>query len=174
MSNIWREHPEPNGAERSWSPTSLDGEAAVPLLFPGDDADDAGALLLRSRAGDDEAWLLMCIDRNAIALNGEVVHGAIRVLADRDEIRVAGCGRVFFSTERLARVEPFPGADKRLDCPRCKLEIEVAQAAVRCPNPSCGRWFHQLAERPCWTYADCVCSQPTALDNGYRWSPEGL
>jgi hypothetical protein len=170
MAHLWVEGRSVDGIAASWSLASLDGVSAAPLF-----ADDGEALLLCSRAGEVESWLLMSIGRGRVSLNGETVH-RIRVLSDRDEIRVAGRGRAFFSAERLARIEPFPGADKRVDCPRCKQPIAAGSAAVRCPNQSCGRWFHMDDEFPCWTYegAPCICSQPTALDGGYRWSPEGI
>ena len=62
-----------------------------------------------------------------------------------------------------------------------EIELELAAQlgrfagtpAVQCP--ACGRWFHQSAELPCWTYSDhCLCPQPTALDCGYQWTPHGL
>jgi hypothetical protein len=174
MAHLWVEDLAEGNSQPEWLVQPLDGEAAVPLCAPRDDgAARATALLLCSRTADGEAWLVMSTAPSGVALNGAPLHAGIRVLADRDEIRVDGLGRVFFSSERLARVELFPGADKRIDCPRCKQELTVGSPAVRCP--SCGRWYHQSDEYPCWTYAaQCLCGHPTALDAGFRWSPDGL
>jgi len=133
----------------------------------------AAALLLRSRTDQGEVWLAMSATPAGVALNGAPLHAGIHVLADRDEIRVAGLGRVFFSTEQLARVVPFPGAGTPAFCPRCKQEVAADSPAVRCP--ACQRWYHQSDEYPCWTYTEqCLCGHPTALDAGFQWTPNGL
>jgi hypothetical protein len=137
--------------------------------------DDAAALLLRSRTDEGETWLVISATATGVALNGEPLHAGIRVLADRDELRITGLGRVFFSTEQLARVTPFPGADKSTFCPRCKQEIAPGSPAVRCPSSTCQRWYHQSDEYPCWTYTEkCLCGHPTALDAGFQWTPNEL
>jgi hypothetical protein len=132
------------------------------------------ARLLRSRSADGERWLVMCAARASVRLNGVLLRAGIRVLRDRDELQVDGFGRVYFSTEQLARVEPFAPGERAAVCPRCKQAIAAGSPAVCCPQ--CGVWYHQSDEFPCWTYAPrCVlCPQPTALDAGYRWTPEGL
>jgi hypothetical protein len=81
---------------------------------------------------------------------------------------------VFYSTERLALVEEFPGANAPAYCPRCKQAIASGHPAVKCPG--CGVYYHQSNELPCWTYTDvcALCPQSTALDAGYQWSPEAL
>jgi len=100
-----------------------------------------------------------------VAVNGVPLQARIRVLADRDEIRVAGLGRVFFSTEQLACVAPFTGADTPTFCPRCKQAVTAGSPVVRCPT--CERWYHQSEEYPCWTYTDrCLWRTP---DRAGRW-----
>jgi hypothetical protein len=138
---------------------------------------EAVALLLRSRTDQGETWLVMnatlASAAGGVALNGVPLHAGIRVLADRDEIRIEGLGRVFFSTEELACVASFPGADTPTFCPRCKQEVTAGSPAVRCP--ACQRWYHQSDEYPCWTYtAQCLCGHPTAMDTSYWWTPNGL
>ena len=98
----------------------------------------------------------------------------IVALSDRDEIRPADGLPLFFSTETLARVEPFPASGARGFCPRCKQHIEPGTPAVRCPG--CSLWYHMSDEFPCWTYApQCsACPQETALDADFRWTPEDL
>ena len=80
----------------------------------------------------------------------------------------------YFSTETTARVEPFPGTDRPVHCPRCKLAIEEGTESVRCPR--CAIWHHQSETHPCWTYGErcALCDQETALDAGLRFSPEDL
>ena len=152
MAHLWMEDSSTGTGEPEWIVRPLDGESAVPLSVAhnghANDAPPHAALLLCSRMADAESWLLMNVVPVGVALNGKPLRAGIRMLADRDEIRVAGFGRVFFATERLARVETFAGADKRIDCPRCKQEIVAGSLAVRCPAPGCGRWFHQSEELP--------------------------
>ena len=128
--------------------------------------------------GADGAFVLMAPHRQtSVRVNGTPLHAGIRVLRNRDEIRLNGT-RMYFSTERLAQVTPFPGADRPTQCPRCKQPINEGQMAVRCPNPRCGVWHHQseVDELPCWTYTpNCAnCGQETELSSGFRWTPEGL
>jgi hypothetical protein len=132
------------------------------------------ALLLRCQDASGDLWLLMDAAPPRVRLNGASLITGIHVLQDRDEITIPGVGRMFFSTEVLARVEPYPGGERPAICPRCKRRIDTATPAVRCPQ--CGVWHHQSDELPCWTYSDtcALCSQPTALDAGYRWTPEAL
>jgi hypothetical protein len=132
----------------------------------------ADILLMHARKLRDEGWLLLtAADRN-VRVNGARVLGLHR-LRDRDEIRVPRGGRFFFTTERLAQIEPFPGADREILCPRCKKPIEKGEPAVRCPT--CDLWHHQ-GETSCWTFADrCAgCDHPTELPATFRWSPAGL
>jgi hypothetical protein len=132
------------------------------------------ALLLRSRGADGESWLVMTAKGAGVRLNGVRLLTGFRVLADRDELCIDGVGRAFFSTERLATVAPFPGAERPVRCARCRSVLDPGKPSVRCP--SCGALTHQTEDRPCWVYGEhCPqCSQPTALDFGFCWSPEGL
>jgi hypothetical protein len=137
-----------------------------------------GVALVRQAAND--TWILLAEPSAPVYVNGQAVPLGVRILRDRDEIRVGRMqpATLFFSTERMASVEPFPGADRAIHCPRCKTELAVGVPAVRCPNPQCGLWHHQApgSNLPCWTYdTRCAsCDQQTALDAGYRWTPEGL
>jgi hypothetical protein len=121
-----------------------------------------------------ENWILKCSATAPVRVNGQPVYLGTRTLKDRDEIVLAGTSRFYFSTEELARVEPFPGAAQPVFCTRCKEQIAKDTLAVRCP--ACGQWCHQTDEKPCWPYGpSCpLCDQPTALDAGYRWTPEEL
>ncbi len=169
-------------AEDVWAVIPLGDHGAFTLGAGGDypvrphSADECGgaALLLRSRGPEGVAWLVLSATPNGVRLNGRSLHTGIRALMDGDELHVAGLGRVFFSTEQLARIEPFPGAERPIFCPRCKQEIEGDGPAVRCPQ--CDVWHHQSEDLPCWTYSEtcALCDQRTHLEAGYRWTPEGL
>jgi len=136
----------------------------VPLADGAVSVNSAG--LLRS-ATEEEAWIL--VGPASVRVNGHPLDTGIRVLRDRDEVRV-GASRAFFSTETLPTIVPFPGERPAL-CPRCKLDILAGSPAVRCPR--CRIWHHESEEYPCWLYnASCAnCDQPTALDADFRWSP---
>jgi len=142
--------------------------AALPLA--GDEFTLLPALRVQ-RAAACDAWVV--VGPPAVHVNGVALDTGIRVLRDRDELR-AGGRRAFFSTESLAVVAAFPGAERAVSCPRCKLEIVADSPAVRCPK--CDVWHHQTDELPCFTYRErcTLCDQPSALDGGFRWTPEEL
>jgi hypothetical protein len=157
---------------------ALTGDATAPLRLRKRSPGSERVLVLRASANGKEQWVLVSAGKShEIRINGTPLLAGMRVLRNRDEILFNG-ERMFFSTERLARVVPFPGAGKPVFCARCKTEIAEGSPAVRCPNPKCGVWHHQAPEHelPCWTYNDvcAMCDQPTDLDVGFRWSPEGL
>jgi hypothetical protein len=173
MSRVWR-HDENAG----WNPTLLaarnrlrvvDGTVRIDAHAAGDTA------IVRHGAGRAEHWVLLAPPHTGVWVNGSSVPLGIRDLQDRDEVRLAGAEPVYFSTERLARVEPYPGGEtKPALCPRCKQRIEPGSPATCCPQ--CQAWFHQSDEFGCWLYAEtcCQCGQATALNAGYRWTPEEL
>ena len=182
MAHVWlpQRDADRSGAESEmpeWAVASLDGEAFSLISGPGQtlclragaEAAAAPATLLRSQLDGRESWVLTGTAR----VNGMPLRTGIRVLRDRDELEIGGLC-TFFSTETLALVEPMPRGDKPVFCPRCKQGIEPESAAVRCPQ--CRVWHHQSDDLPCWTYAEhcTLCDQPTALDAGYRWTPEEL
>ncbi len=137
-------------------------------------ADSRGAervALCRTDPGREE-WHLVTAPGTRVAVNGLPVFAGLRTLLDRDEIRTTGLGRVYFSTERLARVESLPEQSREVSCPRCRQRIEAGALAVRCPG--CNLWHHQSEDLPCWTYAAtcAMCEQATAEHTGFRWTPE--
>ncbi len=131
-----------------------------------------GVSLLRVENPDGAMWVIVAGADRTVHVNEFPLALGIRVLSDRDRIWVSNVGTFFFSTETLAAVEPFPGAEQKIFCPRCKLEIEKGRAAVKCPQ--CSRWHHQHTEMECWIYTKhcALCPQPTDLDTGYRWTPD--
>jgi hypothetical protein len=123
-------------------------------------------------------WLLLAGDPDRVRLNGAPLPLGIRALRDRDEIRVSGLGATFYTTETLATVVAFPGPTS-VPCGRCQVAIREGEPAVACPG--CGVFHHSGpcadgVERPCWIYAErcAFCPQPTALDAGFRWTPEDM
>jgi hypothetical protein len=137
-------------------------------------ADPSEVCLWPSADAAAEDWALLAGPASTVRINGRRVDAGIAVLRDRDEIRVAASAPLFFSSERLASVSLFPDDGTRGFCPRCKQAIAAGSNAVRCPG--CGIWHHASEELPCWTYAErcAACPQPTALDHGFRWTPEDL
>jgi hypothetical protein len=126
-----------------------------------------------------DACVLIAPQGLAVSVNGRPVRHGIRVLENRDAIRVAGFRPTYYSTERLPEVVAFPGTAVSY-CARCKLAIEPGHAAVCCPG--CGVWHHEQTEadaesRQCWSYAPrcSVCDQTTDLSGAdERWTPERL
>lgn len=174
MAHCWVQKTEldrpPIGAAAAWDILSLDAEAAVPL--PSSAA--AAALLLRSRSSDGDLWLLLALAPGRVALNGVPLQSGIRVLTDQDEISLGAAGRMFFSTERLAAIQPCTSTHPDLRCARCRRPIPLQSDAVACPN--CNVWHHQTERLPCWTYAPgcALCGHASELNGVYRWTPEVL
>lgn len=133
---------------------------------------DVFAAVVRATAGESVVWVVLVARDGGVRINGFSPVAGVRVLQDRDEIRAATPGPLFFSTETLARVEEFVGAGRPIYCGRCRKPVEQGQLAVRCPQ--CGIWYHQNGEFPCWTYAPTCgfCPQSTSLDADYEWTPE--
>jgi hypothetical protein len=121
--------------------------------------------------GEPERWVLAVPPGCEVRINGVPVLGGVRMLRHRDLI-FAGGKTFWFSTERLARVERFAGAEGAIYCGRCKRELEVDQDVVRCPG--CVTLFHESGTRPCWSYreAGCAyCGYPATLDGQFQWTP---
>jgi hypothetical protein len=168
--------------DREWGVVSLDTEAFVldrlgprraDHVLDHDPAPDVVALR-RCSEGTGDTWALVAGPKADVLVNGMAIPHGIAVLADRDEIRLPLVPPMYFSTETLARVAAYPDEGAPGFCPRCKQRMTAGDAAVRCPN--CGLWHHSTEELPCWTYGNhCAsCPQPTALDAGFRWTPEDL
>jgi len=174
MAHLWMQ--DVNG----WGAQKLDAAlydlAATPILHaevaPMGSASRNSALLIRADAGGLPAWALIASPDSAVRVNSRALPAGLYVLADRDEIRTGDGIQYFFSTESLATVVAFPGAERPVYCGRCREPIEAGAPAVCCPG--CGIWYHQSEELPCWTYAEkCnFCPSPTALNNGFSWTPE--
>lgn len=177
MAHIWQF----NGT--SWQRQPLSGKHFGLRVDPDAPVQPAAALAASGVAAalgryekpeQPPAWVLFGKESCGVRVNGQPLLAGIAVLRDRDEILLGGRTRLYFSTEELAKVEPFPGGDGQVFCARCRQAIESGTPAVRCP--SCGHWCEQSEAKPCWTYAPTcpLCEQPTAFDVGLRWTPEEL
>ena len=165
-----------------WAVLPLDQDAFALLAKPpqpvcrplGEGVAWSSVLLVRAGPASSAAWVLIARGGLGVSINGLPLTTGIRVVSDRDEIRIAGERSFYFSTESLARVEEFSSTDQTLFCPRCKQEIESGSAAVKCP--SCGVWHHQTDQLNCWSYSEvcALCTQATDLDAGFQWTPEDL
>jgi hypothetical protein len=179
------------GEDECWRVAPLTGDAwqiegSHPRLqAAAEDPADADLLLLRARDGKTERWLLLASRERPVSVNGLPLPLGLRELRDRDEVLVAGreceltdspAFRFFYSTERLARIEPLAVTTRPVYCVRCKQVIEVGSPAVACPSQACGLWHHQSSELPCWEYSEscAACDQPTDPNVGFRWTPEEL
>lgn len=134
----------------------------------------SSVVLVRTQGQEGSQWVLVAGAASRVSVNGTPLDTGMRVVTDRDEIRIAGSESLYFSTETLARVEEFIGGDQTLFCPRCKQQIDNGAKAVKCPG--CGVWHHQTDELNCWTYSEvcALCAHSTDLDAGFRWTPEEL
>ena len=169
MAYLWHQK-----RSNEWSAEALVGERHRLWADRSPEPGPAPAVRLVRRVDAEgaERWLLMSPLHAGVRVNGQWVPG-LRVLEHQDEIWAPGVGRLYFSTEEPAKVEPFAGPTDSC-CARCKSHIEEGTPAVRCPH--CGVFHHQDQDqdRPCWTYAErcSLCDQPTRLDGDLQWTPE--
>ena len=133
---------------------------------------NANACLLVRVAGHEQ-WAALVDEGADVLHNGARIAAGLRILEHRDALALAGAAAMFFTTEALAHVELFADAAP-VPCPRCRSDVRQGDPMVRCP--SCRVVHHEVTDRNCWTYAPtcALCSQPTALDAGLRWTPEEL
>ena len=176
MAHLWVE------SDGGWDAKKLTGRpfalaaSGAPQIAVGEGlagrAGEQAAWLIGADAGGSPVWALVAAPGSRVRINGRVPPAGLCVLAERDEIRIEGGPRYFFSRELLTTVEEFPGLGRAVFCGRCRQPIEAGVPGVCCPN--CAIWFHQTTELPCWTYAEACgfCGKPTSLDAGFSWVPE--
>jgi hypothetical protein len=173
MAHLWRKNADGWSAEELAATGSAPIEAGTATLFGADAhaAAAARASVLPVDIAGVKLWALISSAGADACVNGAPLTAGLRILADRDEIRVEGEVR-YFSAESLAVVVPLPAAGRTLYCARCRLEIEVGSPAVCCPT--CGVWYHERPNLPCFTYSErcAFCPQKTARDTGFAWFPE--
>lgn len=178
MANLWQ-----SLSDNNWVPVELSSAAvlsgdSIELVDQIDlDAHRGEALLYRHEMHSRQAtWLLLAPARSHVRVNDTLLESGIRTLADRDAIRIPGLATMYYSTERLACVEPFAGPEQ-IYCARCRLAIAEGDASVICPQCGVVHHEHGAEGRNCFTYAEtcALCDQPTDLESaGYQWTPEGL
>ncbi|MDO8473637.1 MAG: hypothetical protein Q7T05_07470 [Dehalococcoidia bacterium] len=138
-----------------------------------DICDEEPAVLLRTQLQGEDNWVLLT-GQSKVRVNGRKVWAGIRVLRDWDEPRARG-DRIYYSTEELAKVEPFVSAETQTFCVRCKQEITGGHPSVACPR--CDAIYHQdESGLNCFTYRDTCqrCGGPTNLGDGYSRTPEDI
>ena len=172
MAHLWLRDAEGDWAVLLLEAPGLDLSTSPPrhLTSTTEAAPDWSCCLVASAAG----WSLLAAAQCDLRVNGEAVPTGLRLVEDRDEIRVGRGVYAYFSAEVLAVVEPLPGGERELFCGRCKQVIAEGADSVRCP--ACGVWHHQNDELPCWLYSEAcsLCDQLTELEGQFRWTPEGL
>jgi len=138
----------------------------------------ASVFILSCQHSGEKIWIIMAGKGSAGWVNGRFLQAGVRVLQDRDEVRINHKPSVFFSTEELARVVPFPAGPSPVFCPRCKQPLADGTPSVQCPR--CSVWHHSLWPHNdeanslgCWEYsaACAICDQQTDLHSGFRWTP---
>ena len=169
--------------DHKWAPTELHSAAVLrrgSVDFVGNNhmaaRHDEALLYPHATNRQLSTWTLLAPSQSRVHINDAALENGIRVLANRDAIRICGLATMYFSTERLAGIEAYPDAEP-VFCPRCKMMISEGDAAVCCAQ--CGVWHHeQLPDgRTCWSYSTTcsLCEQSTDLDSaGFRWTPEEL
>jgi hypothetical protein len=165
----WTRQPITGGSVSFAPRVHTHASSSAPRNSPGE------VIIKRFKKSDNSNfWALLCITGWGTRVNGTPLSGGLHILRDRDEIQIDTDLLVYFSTEELAVVEPFPRHDHPIFCARCRQQMAAESPAVKCP--SCGHWCEQSEDKPCWTYGDTcpLCQQPTAFDTGLRWSPEAL
>jgi hypothetical protein len=166
MSHLWVQQND------SWAilPLELGRDYSISssgeICAAGKDRETACLLAAHDQTGD--GWVLLA-PPGAANINGREILG-ISILRHRDHLQIAS-RQLLFSTERLAKVEPFTGAAD-VCCGRCTRQIAPKSPSVRCPK--CGIFHHGSAEDPCWEYApQCsVCDCKTDLRAGFSFTPE--
>jgi len=128
-----------------------------------------GGARIERLSGGEAGAVLIAEPGMRLYVNGRPLPGGLRVLQDRDEIRV-GQERCYYRASEALTVEPYAG--EAATCPRCSGALRPGTAAVRC---RCGAWFHQAADLACFTYgATCpLCGGATQLE-AEPWDPAEL
>lgn len=134
--------------------------------------DGHGLSVRCARLDADETWVVLAGCDGIALVNGAPVALGLRSLDSRDEIRAHDGTRVIFADEHVAQVVAFPGAGPGVRCARCTGDLESGTPAVQCPT--CGAWFHEQADFPCWTSAaSCtLCGHHAGPADAHTWRPE--
>jgi hypothetical protein len=157
MAHVFRE------GDRGWEVVAVEGDG-IPL------DDGAGKILLAAGRREARSWFVVVPHASAARVNGIPVPG-MRRLRHKDEIRSPGLPRMYFSTEAVVEVVPFPGKEP-VPCARCRKPIAPGAETVSCPD--CRTWHHQSETWPCWTYAPrCSACERDTSSTSLSWIPDG-
>lgn len=161
MSCLWQEQPD-----RTWLARSL----FVGRTLAGEDLAMPGVAFLTVGQAQTALFVRPGV---RVRVNGEPVFGGLRLLEHKDEVLI-GAARLVFSSETTPQVVTFavPAGGRAPVCPVCRGPVKVGMLAVECPG--CGRWFHQLDSKACWTYAPTCrfCNHPTSFAKEACWRPD--
>jgi hypothetical protein len=166
-NNRWRVLPLPLG------PSALVADETSPVQrFAGSFPE---ALIMPSPSG----FVLLVRAGAPVRVNGRDVglRTTVTRLEHMDLINVGPRVCLFFSTESLAEIVPFPGIEGgACICARCKTPIAVGEPAISCPR--CRAWSHESAKLPCFRYPGShtcpACPHPNAAGAGYQFNPAAL
>lgn len=153
---------------------ALDSSGGVRLLTWGAANEPSReVLVLSARSGTPRAPRVLAIPnalRDQVRINGRPAPLSFHLLADKDEVCVAG-SRFFFSVKDPVAVEVYQ--DDPCVCSRCQDRIarETATEVVRCPD--CSRIYHESPVSACWSYGPCQCGRDTATSDP-GWNPDEL
>jgi hypothetical protein len=175
MSHLWKRE-----ADGAWAVVPLadrtyhltQGLPASPADAPADSVTPSGVRLVCVPGSDrNPRWALLAAPSARVTINDQPLALGLRVLRDKDKIRLGSRLSVYFSAERLAVPEAFPGLPRTVTCPRCQQPINEGDRAVCCPQ--CATWVHYTEPLPCWPYATTcpACDQRTDAGDSYSWSP---
>ena len=172
MAHLWVRSKDDEWRELPLEATALDMTQYPPAPLRSPSA--ASNVALFPRQAETAGWVLLWRHGHDVYINGIPLDTGIRLLQNRDEVRIDGRDPLFFSTEVLPFVESFTAADRDVYCPRDKSKVEPGTPSVRCPQ--CGVVYHQSEDRPCYTYSPhcATCPRSTDLEAGYEWVPSDI
>ena len=128
MAGIWAQQKD---EEVPWGVASLEGlgeafyltgDPKRPVTARKDDVPHGQSpYIIRHEEPDGrERWSLFAPPEARVRVNGMLLSIGMHVLRDKDEIQMGASGPLLFSTERLARTEPFPGTGQPFFVPGVK------------------------------------------------------
>jgi Prokaryotic RING finger family 1 len=176
MAHIWTMERETG----EWAVHSLAGAEAFRLCDRGVEPvgtaeAPAGPLLQRYRTAlhTHDQWALLLEPGTRIHANGEAVETGIRVLRNRDMVKLGNGLELVFSTEDLPAVVAVPSERIGTRCARCTRPFGADDRVVVCPR--CATSHHAMEALPCWNaLPGCAACGASTSGDEYAWTPESL